>query len=67
MKSTMEIRFIRSDCPSPDSGEGYMVWTNQYTERFKCLGFVSRRNISSMKEYFLGEGYDVRILKDKHD
>lgn len=60
----MEIKFIRSDCPDPYSGPGYRVWTNQYTSYFNCVGFISKKNIEDMKNYFTLEGYDVKVIEE---
>jgi hypothetical protein len=60
----MEIRFVKSNIPDPYSGEGYLVWTNQYTDRFKLIGFVSIKNLKVMEDYFIELGYDVRRMND---
>lgn len=60
----MEIKFIKSDCPDPWNGPGYMVWTDKYTGHFQCVGFTSNKNIKSIKEYFVSEGYCVSIVEE---
>lgn len=60
----MEIKFVRSSCPDPWNGPGYMVWTDKYTGKFQCVGFTSNKNIKSIKEYFVSEGYYVSVVEE---
>lgn len=60
------IKFVRSDCPDPHNGLGYMVWTNQYTGHFQCVGFISRKRLGDMKNYFTLEGYNVKVIEDPY-
>jgi len=60
----MEIRFIKARCPDPQNGPGYMVWTNEYTGEFQCVGFTSNKNLIDMKKYFADEGYCISVIDD---
>lgn len=61
---SMEIKFIRSECPSSDCGPGYNVWTNRYSNYYRSVGFISDRSLPGMVEYFKDEGFVVNIIDD---
>lgn len=61
---TMAIKFIRSDLADAHNGPGYAVWTDRYTGSMRPVGFVSRKNLRDMEDYFTSEGYNVKVVED---
>ncbi len=64
---TIAIKFIRSDLADAYNGPGYAVWTDRYTGSMRPVGFVTRKNLQDMEDYFTSEGYSVRVVEDSDE